>query len=121
MRPESRRELALCQAWSRARQPPGSTGNHGEGGKGVTDKADVPAPQPVLSPLTSAAMFLMLTINIVGEATVRDVLADATALPRQVGFRASGIRGELACIAGIGSAAWNRLFGTGGAGGAGAS
>jgi porphyrinogen peroxidase len=75
----------------------------------VTDHP--PTPQPVLTPLTSAAMFLVLTINSGGEAVVRDVLADWAALRRSVGFRASGIRGELACIAGIGSAGWDRLFG----------
>jgi putative iron-dependent peroxidase len=76
---------------------------------GVTD--DAPTPQPVLTPLTSAAMFLVLTINNGGEAAVRDTLSDWAALRRSVGFRSPG---GLACIAGIGSAAWDRLFGLAG-------
>ncbi len=64
----------------------------------------------MLTPLTSAAMFLVLTINSGGETAVRDTLADWTALQRSVGFRA-GVQGGLCCIAGIGSAAWDRLFG----------
>ena len=72
---------------------------------------DAPTPQPVLTPLTSAAMFLVLTINTGAQATVRDVLADWAALQRSVGFRAAGTQGGLACVVGIGSAAWDRLFG----------
>jgi putative iron-dependent peroxidase len=66
-------------------------------------------PQPILSPLTAAAIFLALTINPGGEAACRDVLADWAALQRSVGFRA-GPRHGLACTAGIGSDAWDRLF-----------
>jgi len=50
----------------------------------------------------------VLTINPGGEATVRDLLSDWAALQRTVGFRASDQ--PLACVAGIGSAAWDRLF-----------
>jgi len=35
-----------------------------------------PVPQPVLVPLTAAAIFLVLTIDPGGEAAVRDVLSD---------------------------------------------
>jgi putative iron-dependent peroxidase len=67
-----------------------------------------PEPQPVLSPLTAAAIFLVLTINPGGEDVVRDLLGDMAALQRSVGFRLP--EGKLACVAGIGSAAWDRLF-----------
>ena len=62
----------------------------------------------MLSPLTAAAIFLMLTVNPGGEAVVRDVLGDWAALQRAVGFRAPGP--PLACIVAVGSHAWDRLF-----------
>lgn len=65
-------------------------------------------PQPVLSPLTAAAIFLVATVNPGGEPAVRDLLADLAGLQRSVGFRSSD--GALACVAGIGSHAWDRLF-----------
>jgi porphyrinogen peroxidase len=63
----------------------------------------------VLTPLTAAAIFLVLTISPGGEAAVRDALSDWTGLQRAVGFRAPGP--PLACIAAVGSQAWDRLFG----------
>jgi putative iron-dependent peroxidase len=66
-----------------------------------------PQPQPVLTPLTAAAMFLVVTINPGGEAVCLDMLSDWSGLQRSVGFRAPA---GLACVAGIGSAAWDRLF-----------
>jgi putative iron-dependent peroxidase len=68
-----------------------------------------PEPQAVLAPLTNAAIFLVLTIDPGGEDTVRDLLGDFAGLQRAVGFRNPGE--PLACVAGIGSAAWDRLFG----------
>ncbi|MGW5255568.1 Dyp-type peroxidase [Streptomyces sp. NPDC004012] len=68
-----------------------------------------PVPQPVLSPLTTAAIFLVTTIDPGGEPVVRDVLADLTGIQRAVGFRAEP-DGRLSCVLGIGSAAWDRLF-----------
>jgi putative iron-dependent peroxidase len=67
-----------------------------------------PEPQPVLAPLTNSAIFLVLMINPGGEPFVRDLLSNWTGLQRAVGFRASGL--PLACVAGIGSEAWDRLF-----------
>jgi putative iron-dependent peroxidase len=64
--------------------------------------------QPVLTPLTRSAIFLVLTIDEGGEEAVRDLLADLAALERSVGFRVPD--GHLAVVAGIGSAAWDRLF-----------
>jgi porphyrinogen peroxidase len=72
----------------------------------VTQSA--PEPQPVLTPLTASAIFLVLTINPGGEAVVRNVLGDWSGLQRAVGFRSPGP--PLACIAAVGSQAWDRLF-----------
>ncbi|WP_067816330.1 Dyp-type peroxidase [Nocardia inohanensis] len=66
-------------------------------------------PQPLLDPLSPAAMFLVATIDEGGEAVVRDLLADLPGLRRSVGFRLPG--SGLACITSIGSQAWDRLFG----------
>jgi porphyrinogen peroxidase len=71
----------------------------------VTSSAE---PQPVLSPLTAAAIFLVATIEPGGEPEVRDTLADLSGLTRSVGFRIPD--GGLTVVAGIGSAAWDRLF-----------
>ena len=62
------------------------------------------------NPLTAAAMFLVVTINPGGEAACRDLLAGWAGLGRSVGFRSPG---GLSAVAGIGSAAWDRLFGAG--------
>ncbi|MFD6161721.1 Dyp-type peroxidase [Nocardia sp. NPDC060256] len=65
-------------------------------------------PQPILDPLTPAAIFLVATIDEGGEAVVRDTLADIQGLRRSVGFRIPGA--GLTCVTSIGSAAWDRLF-----------
>jgi putative iron-dependent peroxidase len=65
-------------------------------------------PQPVLTPLTEAAIFLVVTVRDGAEDDVRDVLTDVSALVRAVGFRDRD--GELGCVAGIGSDLWDRLF-----------
>jgi putative iron-dependent peroxidase len=66
-------------------------------------------PQPVLSPLTTAAIFLVVTIDAGGEPVARDLLSDLPALQRAVGFRVPELR--LSCVAGVGAHAWDRLFG----------
>ncbi|MFS8370158.1 Dyp-type peroxidase [Acetobacter indonesiensis] len=68
------------------------------------------APQPVVAPLTRAAIFLVLTINPDAEAAtaVKQLCADLSGLRRTVGFR--DLNGQLSCVLGIGSAAWDRLF-----------
>src|SRR6516164_2799152 len=75
--------------------------------------ADVSTPvaQPVGGLLTRAAIFLVVTVNPGPEAStaVRSLCGDLAALLRAVGFRDLG--GRLSCILGIGSAAWDRLFG----------
>ena len=72
------------------------------------ESTEAPEPQPVLSPLTAAAVFLVLTIEPGGEDAVRDLLGDVSALQRSVGFRTPG--GALQVVAAIGSDAWDRLF-----------
>jgi putative iron-dependent peroxidase len=69
----------------------------------------VAEPQAILTPLTEAAIFLVATVDAGGEDVVRGVLADASGLRRSVGFRIP--EGELTCVAGVGAAAWERLFG----------
>ncbi len=66
-------------------------------------------PQPVLTPISEAAIFLVLTVDPGAEDAVRDVLGDVRALERSVGFRLP--EGGLTCVAGIGEALWTRLLG----------
>ena len=67
-----------------------------------------PVPQPVLSPPTGTAIFLVVRINPGGERAARGLLPDLAGLQRSVCARAPA--GALTCVAGIGSAAWDRLF-----------
>jgi putative iron-dependent peroxidase len=46
-----------------------------------------PLPQPVLAPLTPAAIFLVATVDEGGEAAVHDALPDIAGLVRTIGFR----------------------------------
>lgn len=72
--------------------------------------AALTVPQLVSSPLTKAAIFLVVTINS-GEENripVLSLCADLSGLLRAVGFRA--LDGALSCIM-FGSDAWSRLFG----------
>ncbi|HTX47419.1 MAG TPA: Dyp-type peroxidase [Solirubrobacteraceae bacterium] len=66
-------------------------------------------PQAVLAALTEAAMFIVATIDEGGEDQARDLLADASGLKRSVGFRI--LDGDLSLVVGVGSEAWDRLFG----------
>ncbi|HEY1676889.1 MAG TPA: Dyp-type peroxidase [Candidatus Sulfotelmatobacter sp.] len=68
--------------------------------------------QLVSSPLTKAAIFLVVTINP-GEENrdaVLSLCADLSGLLRAVGFRF--LEAGLSCIMGFGSEAWDRLFGS---------
>lgn len=65
-------------------------------------------PQPILTPLTPAAIFLVATIDGGGEAVVHDALDGLSGLVRAVGFRNPAA--HLTLVTGIGSAAWDRLF-----------
>jgi putative iron-dependent peroxidase len=68
----------------------------------------MPTPQPVLSPLTTASVFLVLTVDHGAEPAVRELLGDLAGLQRAVGFGHPA--GELSAVAGIGSDAWDRLL-----------
>jgi putative iron-dependent peroxidase len=76
-----------------------------------TEASRGPQSQEILTPLTEAAIFLVLTVGPGGEAVVRELLPDVSALKRSVGFRIP--EGELVCVTGIGSVLWDRLFGPG--------
>src|SRR5215471_11288736 len=67
--------------------------------------------QPVSAPLTRAAIFLVVTINpgSDNQAAVRSFCADLPALIRAVDFR--DLEAGLSCVMGIGSDAWDKLFG----------
>jgi porphyrinogen peroxidase len=65
--------------------------------------------QAVLSPLTRAALIIVVTVDHGGEARVRDLLTALSGLQRAVGFRDAD--GDLSCVTGIGAYAWDRLFG----------
>jgi porphyrinogen peroxidase len=67
-------------------------------------------PQTVLTPLTEASIFLVLTVDPGAEDLVRASLPDISGLKRSVGFRIP--EGGLNVVAGIGSALWDRLFGS---------
>jgi putative iron-dependent peroxidase len=67
-----------------------------------------PLPQPVLAPLTPAAIFLVATIDEGGEQAVHDALPDISGLVRAIGFRDP--TKHLSVVTSIGSYAWDRLF-----------
>jgi porphyrinogen peroxidase len=71
----------------------------------------VPLAQPVLAPLTRAAIFLVVTVKPEAEsyATLRSFCGDLSGIIRAVEFR--DIDAALTCIAAFGSDAWDRLFG----------
>ncbi|HUK54652.1 MAG TPA: Dyp-type peroxidase [Candidatus Binatia bacterium] len=68
--------------------------------------------QPVAGPLTRAAIFLVATLKPGAEnrATLRAFCPELSALLRAVEFR--DLEGGLSCVLGIGSEAWDRLFGS---------
>src|SRR5215471_18824687 len=68
-------------------------------------------PQPMSAPLTRAAIFLVVTINQGPDniTAVRSFCSDLASLIRAVDFR--DIEAGLSCVMGIGSEAWDRLFG----------
>jgi putative iron-dependent peroxidase len=70
-----------------------------------------PVPQSVAGALTRAAIFLVVTINpgSASRSAVRSFCGDLAGLLRAVGFR--DIEANLSCVMGIGSEAWDALFG----------
>ncbi len=73
---------------------------------------EVALPQPVVGPLTRSAIFLVLCIRPDEGAytRLRAFCADLSGLIRAVEFR--NIEAGLTCIAGFGSEAWDKLFGS---------
>jgi len=69
-------------------------------------------PQTVIGPLTRAAIFLVVCIrpDEAAYGCVRAFCANLSGLIRAVEFR--DVEAGLACVAGFGSGAWNKLFGT---------
>ncbi len=67
--------------------------------------------QAVVAPLTRAAIFLVATLNPGPEnrTTVRSFCGDLAKVLRAVEFR--DIEGGLSCVMGLGSDAWDQLFG----------
>jgi putative iron-dependent peroxidase len=67
--------------------------------------------QPIVAPLSRAAIFLVLTIKpgTDSRAIVRAFCGDLSGIFRSVEYR--NIEAGLSCIMGIGSDAWDRLFG----------
>ena len=74
-----------------------------------------PAPQavtqPVAAPLTSAAIFLVVTVRSDqdSDAAVRGLCGDLGGLLRAVGFR--DLNAALTCVMGFGAELWDRLAG----------
>jgi putative iron-dependent peroxidase len=70
-----------------------------------------PVSQLVVQDLTRAAIFLVATVNpgMSHRASIRSFCNDLPGLVRAVGFR--DIEGNLSCVMGVGSEAWDRLFG----------
>ena len=68
-------------------------------------------PQSVLAPLTRAAIFLVACVkpDRTGYASVRSLCADLPGIFRAVDFRR--IDAGLSCVVGIGSDAWDKIFG----------
>ena len=75
---------------------------------GMNPGAPPPLPQPVLTSLTESAIFLTVTMNEGAENEVHDLLTDLSGLQRTVGFRVP--EALLSVVAGVGAAAWDRLF-----------
>lgn len=67
-----------------------------------------PLPQQTVDPLTSAAIFLVATIDDGGERSVHDALPEISGTVSAIGFRDP--TKKLSVVTGIGSQAWDRLF-----------
>lgn len=74
-------------------------------------KAERVVAQPIVAPLSRAAIFLVATLKTGDDAraTLRSFCGDLGGIIRAVEYR--NIEAGLSCIMGIGSDAWDRLFG----------
>jgi porphyrinogen peroxidase len=79
---------------------------------GPSELNEVVLPQTVIAPLTRAAIFLVVCIRQDRDAyaDLRSFFADLAGLIRAVEFR--DIEAGLTCVAGVGSDAWDKLFGS---------
>lgn len=68
--------------------------------------------QPVAARHSRAAIFIVATINTGtgSETAVKALFADLSGIVKAVAFR--DLEGELSCVTGFGSHAWDRLFGS---------
>jgi putative iron-dependent peroxidase len=75
------------------------------------ERADPPEPQGICKDVSRSAIFLVATISSDTDAVekVRAWTGDITARVRAVGKRVPA--GDLSCVCGFGSDAWDRLFG----------
>jgi putative iron-dependent peroxidase len=75
-------------------------------------QTDILEPQAVCSPITRSAIFIVATLNEGADAaaTVKGWCGDVAGLVRSVGKRVPS--GNLTCICGFSSNAWDRLFGS---------
>jgi porphyrinogen peroxidase len=73
---------------------------------------EVVLPQPVVGPLTRAAIFLVVCIRPGHDnyTTLRSFFADLAGLVRAVEFR--NVEAGVTCVVGFGSEAWDHLFGS---------
>jgi len=73
---------------------------------------DIVLPQPVVGPLTRSAIFLVVCIRPEQDnyRDLRSFFADLAGLVRAVEFR--DVEAGLTCVVGIGSDAWDNLFGS---------
>lgn len=73
---------------------------------------EIVLPQPVVGPLTRSAIFLVLCLRAErdNDPPLRSFFASLSGLVRAVEFR--NIEAGLTCVAGFGSHAWDRLFGS---------
>ncbi|WP_322046600.1 Dyp-type peroxidase [Paraburkholderia sp. J67] len=77
----------------------------------MTPASSTQEPQSVSSAVTRSAFFIVATVNedATSRATVRAWCADVANLVRAVGKRVPG--GNLSCVVGFSSDAWDKLFG----------
>lgn len=90
------------------RAPPRTRSDQEDGWSAEPPPARGPEPQRVLGPLTSAAIFLVATVDPGGGQTARKLLAGLGSLERAYGFGAP--EASLSGVAAIGSDVWDRLF-----------
>src|SRR6185437_11983100 len=111
-RPGSVRRVPMELALDRRAPSRQENRPRGEFMAGASSQANVATvPQPVSAPLSRAAIFLVATINPGADnaRAVRAFCADFSGLVRAVEFR--DLEAGLSCVMGIGSDAWDRLFG----------